>query len=361
MKNKRNNGLRMTCVLLMLLTLVFVGNAMAYADDDSTPAAEQEVIEAPQTDAEAEKAYAEAEEADVEAEEANAEAVQAAVHVDFIQLQLGSSNYSVSIPRSYRNGEVTIEEVQANQVAYYFSPDSAMDFDIYQFPRPHPELSFEEYMDKTAADFNGGSVRVRKINGIEVGTYKSREVYDGIEYDVMAALMEEGSECIEIVFWLDGDNAEQEATAILKTLSAVESYELQLGSSPFYLSVPVGYKAGELSEEDIEESAIGYYYSESSPLDFDVYQWDREGHTLEEYAIGEARLYEAERVEYRTVNDILLASYLSYEEYEGQMYSVANYLFENGSDLMKISFWLDGEVAVRQADRILSTLHRVEG
>ncbi|MBQ5427308.1 MAG: hypothetical protein IIT51_02020, partial [Oscillospiraceae bacterium] len=82
MKNKRNNGLRMTCVLLMLLTLVFVASAMAYADDDSTPAAGQEVIEAPQTDAEAEKASAEAEEASAEAEEASAAAVQAAAHVD---------------------------------------------------------------------------------------------------------------------------------------------------------------------------------------------------------------------------------------------------------------------------------------
>ena len=330
MKKMLNTGLGLLCLLLMLAALCFGGSA--FADEEAAPAAQTEGVDAP----------------------------QAAAEVDRMQLQLGSSSYAISVPHSYRNGDVTIEEVQANQVAYFFSPNSKMDFDIYQFPRPHPELSFEEYMDKTAADFNGGSVRVRKINGIEVGTYKSREVYDGIEYDVMAALMEEGSECIEIVFWLDGENAEQEATAILKTLSAVESYELQLGSSPFYLSVPVGYKAGELSEEDIEQSAVGYYYSESSPLDFDVYQWDREGHTLEEYAIGEARLYEAERVEYRTVNDILLASYLSYEEYEGQMYSVANYLFENGSDLMEVSFWLDGEIAVKQADRILSTLHRVD-
>ena len=67
MKNKRNNGLRMMCVLLMLLTLVFVGSAMAYADDENAPAAGQEVIEAPQTDAEAEKA------ASAEAEEASAE------------------------------------------------------------------------------------------------------------------------------------------------------------------------------------------------------------------------------------------------------------------------------------------------
>ena len=328
MKKKLNAGFGVLCVVLMIAALCFGGNA--FADEEAAPAAQTAVADAP----------------------------QAADEDERMQLQLGSSSYAISVPHSYRNGEVTIEEVQANQVAYFFSPNSKMDFDIYQFSRPHPELTFEEYVEKTAADFNGGSVRTRKINGIEVGTYKSREVYDGIEYDVMAALMEEGGECIEIVFWLDGDNAEQEATAILKTLSAVESYELRLGSSPFFLSVPVGYKAGELTEEDIEESVVGYYYSDSSPLDFDVYQWDREGHTLEEYAIGEARLYEAERVEYRTVNDILLASYVSYEEYEGQMYSVANYLFENGSDLMEISFWLDGEIAVKQADRILSTLHR---
>ena len=328
MKKKLNAGFGVLCVLLMIAALCFGGNA--FADEEAAPAAQTAVADAP----------------------------QASADYELMQLQLGSSSYAISVPHSYRNGDVTIEEVQANQVAYFFSPNSKMDFDIYQFPRPHPELTFEEYVEKTAADFNGGSVRTRKINGIEVGVYKSREVYDGIEYDVMAALMEEGSECIEIVFWLDGENAEQEATTILSTLSAVESYDLQLGSSPFYLSVPVGYKAGELSEDAIADSAVGYYYSESSPLDFDVYQWDREGHPLEEYAIGEARLYEAERVDYRTVNDILLASYVSYEEDEGQMYSVANYLFENGNDLMEISFWLDGEIAVRQADRILSTLHR---
>ena len=41
------------------------------------------------------------------------------------------------------------------------------------------------------------------------------------------------------------------------------------------------------------------------------------------------------------------------------MYSVVNYLFEGSDSLMKISFWLDGEIAVRQADRIVSTLRRI--
>lgn len=357
MKNKRNNGLRMMCVLLMLLTLVFVGSAMAYADDENAPAAEQEVIEAPQKDAEAEKASAEAEEASAAAEEASAEAVQAAAHVDFIQLQLGSSNYSVSIPRSYRNGEVTIEEVQANQVAYYFSPDSAMDFDIYQFSRPNPEMSLEEFTKKTAADFNGSEVRTRMINGIEVGTYQSRESYDGIEYDVMSALIEDGDDYVEIVFWLDGETAEQEAAAILNTLSEVQTFDLHLGTLPFCMSVPEGYRLGDESETvAAKKGQTWYYYSDNSPLDFDVYQWKKEGDTLEKYAIEEAREYEAERVDYQTVNDVFLAYYYSYEEYDGQMYSVANYLFEDGQYFMKISFWLDGEIAVRQADRILSTL-----
>ena len=347
MKNKRNNGLRMTCVLLMLLTLLFVGNAMAYADDENAPAAGQEVIETPQADA--------------EPEEASAAAAQEAARVDLIQLQLGSSNYSVSIPRSYRNGEVTIEdtieEVQANQVAYYFSPDSAMDFDIYQFSRPNPEMSLEEFTKKTAADFNGSEVRTRMINGIEVGTYQSRESYDGIEYDVMSALIEDGDDYVEIVFWLDGETAEQEAAAILNTLSEVQTFDLHLGTLPFCMSVPEGYRLGDESETvAAKKGQTWYYYSDNSPLDFDVYQWKKEGDTLEKYAIEEAREYEAERVDYQTVNGVFLAYYYSYEEYDGQMYSVANYLFEEGQYFMKISFWLDGEIAVRQADRILSTL-----
>ena len=333
MKNLLITGLRTLCVILMLMAAVFVGSAVAGAD--AAPA---------------------------DAEE-NAPAQQAAADPAFTQLQLGSSSYSVSIPSSYRNGEVTIEEVQSNQVAYYFSPDSEMDFDIYQFPKPNPEMSLEEYTKKTAADFNGSNARIRKINGIEVGTYLSREFYDGIEYDVMAALIEDGDDYLEVVFWLDGENAEREATAILNTLSEVQTFELQLGTLPFCMSVPVDYRLGEETEEDAGDGSrrLWYYYSEISPLDFDVYQWKKEGDTLEKYAIEEARAYEAERVDYRTVNDVFLAYYYSYEEYNGQMYTVVNYLFEDGNQFVKISFWLDGDIAVRQADRIVSTLRRTDG
>ena len=312
MKKMMNTGLRTTCVILLLLALC-AGSVLAE---------------------------------------------EAASEPELTNLQLGSSNYSVSVPRSYRNGEVTIEEVQANQVAYYYSPSSDMDFDIYQFPKPYPEMSLEAFTKKTAAGFNGHDAGIQTINGIEVGTYLSREVYDGIEYDVMSALIEDGGEYIEVVFWLDGENAGQEATDILGTLSEVQTFDLRLGTLPFCISVPVDYRLEE--EEEVDNRHLWYYLNENSPLDFDVYQWEKEGDTLEKYAIEEARAYEAERVDYRTVNDIFVAYYYSYEEDEGQMYSVINYLFEDGNSFMKVSFWLDGEIAVRQADRIVSTLRRTD-
>ena len=328
MKKLLNTILRRICLILLVLAAICAGSVSAGAEAAS----------------------------DGKKEEASAP--QAAAAPGRLPLQLGASNYSVSIPNSYRNGEVTIEELQANMVAYYYSPYSDMDFDIYQFPRPDPEMSLEEYTIKSADDFNGNNARTRVINGIEVGTYLSREFYDGIEYDVMAALIEDGDDYVEVVFWLDGENAGQESTAILYTLSEVKTFDLQLGTLPFCLSVPVGYRLEE--EETVDNRQLWYYLSDNSPLDFDVYQWEKEGDTLEKYAIEEARKYEAERVDYRTVNDIFLAYYYSYEEDEGQMYSVINYLFEEGNQFMKISFWLDGEIAVRQADRILSTLRRTD-
>ncbi len=348
MEKKPNTCMRNSRAILILLAAVFAWNITACAKP--APADETEGPAVPQ--AEAEPA----------AKEEAAAVPQTANDPEHIQLQLGSSSYSVSIPRSYRNGEVTIEEVQANQVAYYFSPDSEMDFDIYQFHGPDAEMTLEEFTKKTAADFNGSDAKTERINGIEVGTFLSREVYEGIEYDVMTALIADGGDYIEVVFWLDGRNAGQEASDILSTLSEVQTYDLNLGTLPFCMSVPVDYSLGEESEQDgADHRHTWYYFSENSPLDFDVYQWEKEGDTLEKYAIEEARAYEAESVDYRTVNGVFLAYYYSLEEYEGQMYSVINYLLEDGNNLMKISFWLDGEIAVRQADRIVSTLRRTDG
>ncbi|SDA31874.1 hypothetical protein SAMN02910447_03453 [Ruminococcus sp. YE71] len=329
-------------ILLMLLSLSACNKNSSDSEPEGTIVADSETV---------------TESTGSEPTESN-EIVPVPVPEGMLQFQLGASGYAMNVPQSYKNGDVTMDELQGNQIAYYYSPNSDMDFDIYEFPKPDPEMSLKDFLEKTAADFSGTDTQYRKINGIDVGSYKSKETYDGVEYDVLVALAEEDDEYIEVVFWLDGETAEKEAEDILNSLTYVETYELKLGESPFTITVPSGYKPGPVTEEEAADDMIGYYFSESSPLDFDVYEFGKNGYTLEKYAVEEANKYEAERVDYRTINGIDLAFYYSYEESEGEMYTVANYLFENGDEFMEIAFWLDGEIAVKQTDRILSTLER---
>ena len=277
-----------------------------------------------------------------------------------LQFQLGASGYAMNVPRSYKNGDVSVDEMKGGQIAYYYSADSDMDFDVYQFPKPDSEIGLEKYLYVAAADFDGTEVTFRQINGISVGSYKSREIYDGVEYDVLVALMEEGGEYLQVIFWLDGETAEQEAMDILNTIAPIETRELQLGNSSFRLVIPADYQSGEVTAEQAADDMIGYYYNPTTPLDFDVYEFGKNGFTLEKYAIEEVNRYEAERVDYRVINGIDLAVYYSYEEYDGQTYRVCNYLFEDGENFVEVAFWLDGEIAVKQADRIISTLTREE-
>lgn len=354
MKHLSNRALSFALCVLLTLSLFACGEKNGGAQSEP-PAAQ---TEEPAAQTEEPAAQTETQEQAETQTEASAE--QPDDPSEIIQFQLGASHYAVDVPRSYRNGEVTMDELKSNQIAYYYSPTSDMDFDVYEFLKPDPEMSLRDFVRANAEDFNGSDLHFWRKNGITAGSYKSREVYDGVEYDVLVVLMEDGEEYVEIVFWLDGETAEQQAMDILSTLSYVETFDLQLGDSPFYLTIPVGYVPGEVTEEQAADDMIGYYYNESSPLDFDVYQFGKDGYTLEKYAIEEANRYEAEGVDYRTVNGIDLAFYYSYEESEGEMYTVANYLFEYGDEFLEIAFWLDGEIAVKQTDHILSTLKRVD-
>ena len=51
--------------------------------------------------------------------------------------------------------------------------------------------------------------------------YRATETYEGVEYTTLTYALEDGDQYVEIVFWLDGENAEQEAQAIIDTLTFV--------------------------------------------------------------------------------------------------------------------------------------------
>lgn len=136
--------------------------------------------------------------------------------------QLGTSVYTVEIPDSFIEGERTEEDIADDQVAYMHSPDTLLDFDVYQFGKEGFPEKLADFAKEEAEEYNATEVVTEgNINGIDAAWYRAVETYDEAEYTTLTYALEDGDQYVEIVFWLDGENAEQEAQAIINTLTFV--------------------------------------------------------------------------------------------------------------------------------------------
>ena len=137
--------------------------------------------------------------------------------------------------------------------------------------------------------------------------------------------------------------------------NAAENKEpTQLGTSAFSIVLPKGYAQ---TEDDMDEDQIAYYYKDDKSIDFDVYQWAKgDNFTLE----SEANYYAAEygtTAEAVTVNGIKGYKYVSSEEYEGNTYTVANYMFEDDTYIVELCFWtINTEEELAAVDAIINTV-----
>ena len=136
--------------------------------------------------------------------------------------RLGTSVYTLSIPDSFVEGERTEAEARDDMVAYMHSPDTLLDFDVYHFSKEGYPDSLAAFVEMEAAEYNATEVvSDGNINGIDIAWYRAVESYDGQEYATLTYAMEDGDSYVEIAFWLDGENAEAEAQAIMDTLSFI--------------------------------------------------------------------------------------------------------------------------------------------
>ena len=276
-------------------------------------------------------------------------------------IELGSSGLTMTVPAGYAPGEITSEDTDESQVAYYASEESLVDFDIYQWAIAEGE-TLESAAAEEAALFEAEAAAV-EFNGVAGMYYEAVEESEGVEYPTTTYIFENGDFFAEVVFWMDGDNAAAEVEAMVSTITAVasaeiteEGTEIVLGTSSLKITTPFVYKAGEITTEDTDESQVAYYVSEDSLVDFDVYQWAKaEGETLEDIAAGEAEEFGAE-VETLTIGELTVLKYDAVEESDGTEYPTATYIVEDGSDFVEIVFWLDGENAAETVASIIETL-----
>lgn len=138
-------------------------------------------------------------------------------------------------------------------------------------------------------------------------------------------------------------------------LTACAKNYTKIGTSEFSIIMPSGYV---LSEDELAEDQIGYYYKDDNSIDFDVYQWSKEGYTLQ----GEAEHYAVEYgavLENVTINGIQGFKYVSKEDFEGVEYTVVNYMFEDETSIIELCFWtLDTAEEYEAVDTIIKTIKK---
>ena len=130
----------------------------------------------------------------------------------------------------------------------------------------------------------------------------------------------------------------------------------QLGTSDFTIVLPNGYAS---AKDDLDEDQVAYFYKDDNSIDFDVYQWAKgDEYTLE----SEANYFAAEYgtvAEAVTVNGINGMKYVSAEDYDGNTYTVVNYMFEDDTYIVEICFWtVDTDAEYKAVDEIINTLKK---
>lgn len=128
----------------------------------------------------------------------------------------------------------------------------------------------------------------------------------------------------------------------------------QMGTSKVYVVLPEGFVE---TEDEFDEDQVAYYHKDNESIDFDVYQWAKG----DKYIIEEEAAYFA--AEYGTtasavtVNGVSGMKYISTEEYDGAEYTVINYMFDDGENIVELCFWtINTEEELAAVDAIINTV-----
>ena len=132
-------------------------------------------------------------------------------------ITLGTSSLKIALPFVYMKGEITIEDTEENQVAYYYSEECTVDFDVYQWAKAEGE-TLADAVTEEAAEYEA-EAGITEINGFEVAYYTATEESEGTDYNTVTFIVEDGDDFVEIVFWLDGENATDIVDAIIGSIA----------------------------------------------------------------------------------------------------------------------------------------------
>ena len=262
------------------------------------------------------------------------------------RINLGESGLCVYAPLGFRVGEDTMDEAQ---ISYYCRGENEVDFDVYEWVKDEGATVASEAMEE-AALYGGSSVGMDSVNGVDYAWYTAVEEADGEKYTTKTYIFDADNEFAEIVFWMDGRNAEFISENIVASLDFVDKPVI-VGENGMKFWLPAGYRS---AEDDFEEYQTAYYRRGDDEMDFDVYEWAKEeGATALSEAEAEAADYENCTVNSEFFRGIDIAWYETVEEADGESYRTLTYIFDVDPMFVELVFWMDGEEAQYMVDSIL--------
>lgn len=279
--------------------------------------------------------------------------------------RLGSSMYSMLVDRSFKRGAISDLNYADGEAGYFYSLEDPIEFYIYQHPGAGGLDNLADYARERARQDGATEVNADdSLNGIPAAWYRAAVQSDGGESETVTYVLNDADGYVEIVFWLGGDGAEEKMAKLLESLASLETKELRLGTSDYSVTVLSAYAEGALTDADIADGQVAYYACEETPVDFDVYQFRKEGlpEAPVEYAAQEALDYPdaSQTVTDDEINGIPIAWYRAHETYEGEIYDTLTCILDDGDGFVKLVFWLDGRTAMQEVNAIIGSLKRAQ-
>ena len=278
------------------------------------------------------------------------------------RLRLGSSVYTIMIDTDYTAGDLSDEAIAAGQIGCWQNDVTGMDFDVFQLDKEDGAPDLGHYTLRLADREETVEVvwPTDKNNDIDMGWYWASETVDDEKRPIVTYVLDSGDSWLKLVFHAQNDEAGAEIWTIMDTIDYMTLKTIQLGDTAFTLLVPGDYMEGEISDEDIADDQVAYWYSDESLLDFDVYVFSKEGEadTLAAYTEQEAATYPAvsELVTDAEINMVPVAWYQAGDECDEGEYNTITYVIDGGDQYLEVVFWLDGPTAKAEADFIIHNL-----
>ena len=117
--------------------------------------------------------------------------------------QLGTSAYSIVLPKGYASAD---DKMAEDQVAYFYKDDNSIDFDVYQWEKGD-EYTLAGEANNYATQY-GTTAEAVTVNGINGYKYVSEEEYEGAIYTVVNYMLEDDTYIVELCFWTNDSEAE---------------------------------------------------------------------------------------------------------------------------------------------------------